>query len=120
MKTFLLFLLAIVALFIFLANLGPLILLAVGVFLLYVIFKQFSKAESTGAKVMWVILGLIVLSMTVSNVFAIVGLLALYILYLLFKKEKSDDSGYNTSRSSANESSDPFTNFERQWADLNK
>jgi len=117
MKTFLLFLLAIVALFIFLANLGPLVLLGIGVFLLYVIFNKFTKAESTGAQVMWVILGLIVLSMTVSNVFALVGLLALYILYLMFKKDKEGSDGPQTS---AKKTSDPFTNFENQWAEMNK
>lgn len=112
------FLLAIVALFIFLANLGPLILLAAGVFMLYVIFKKFTKAESTGAQVMWVILGLIVLSLTVSNIFALVGVLALYILYLMFKKDKvgSDDK----LEGSAKQSSDPFINFEHQWAEMNK
>lgn len=116
MKTFLLFLLAIVALFIFLANLGPLILLGVGVFLLYVIFKKFTKAESTGAQVLWVILGLIVLSMTVSNIFALVGLLTLYILYLMFKKNK--DGVDDTSEPAVKQSSDPFTNFEREWAQM--
>ncbi|WP_416151377.1 flagellar basal body rod protein [Salipaludibacillus sp. HK11] len=121
MKTFLMFLLAMVALFIFLANLGPLILLGISVFLLYLIFKQFAKATSTGAKVMWVILGLIVLSMTISNVFAIVGLLALYLLYVVFKNEKETPQSPSTGSSSTTHTkSDPFTNFERQWAELNK
>lgn len=110
MKTFLLFIAAIVALGIFLANLGPLILFAGGAFLLYVIFKKCVKAQSTGAKVMWIVLGLIVLSMTISNIFGLIGLVALYVLYQLFKKEKTPSRSVNHD--------DPFTNFENQWASM--
>ncbi|PYZ93650.1 flagellar basal body rod protein [Salipaludibacillus keqinensis] len=120
MKTFLLFLAAIVALFVFLMNVGPLILLGVGVFLLYVIFKQFVKATTTGAKVMWIILGLIVLSMTVSNLFALVGLLALYVLYVMFRRGPKEEGMPPEKNRSTQRTRDPFTNFEQQWAELNK
>ncbi|MCE7793485.1 flagellar basal body rod protein [Salipaludibacillus sp. CUR1] len=116
MNSFVLFLLAVIALIIFLVNLGPLILFAAGVLLLYVIFKQFMKTESTGAKVFWVISGLIILSMTVSNIYALAGVLALYILYLIFKKDKEKPEKARSS----NSHEDPFTNFEREWADLKK
>ncbi|WP_078579647.1 lmo0954 family membrane protein [Salipaludibacillus agaradhaerens] len=112
MKTFLLFIAAIIALGILLINIGPLIMFVVGGFLLYIIFKKFVKAQSTGAKVMWVVLGLIVLSMTISNVFGLIGLVALYVLYQLFKKEKAPDHSANHD--------DPFTNFENQWANITK
>lgn len=118
MKSFLIFLAVVAALFIFLANLGPLILFAAGVFLLYVIVKQFMKTDSTAAKVMWVILGLIVLSMTISNIFSLVGLVALYLLYVFLKTNKTDGETAAVSRSTRD--SDPFTNFERQWAEMNK
>lgn len=117
MKSFLLFLAAVVALFIFLANLGPLILFAAGVFLLYVIYKQFIKTDSTAARVMWVILGLVVLSITLPNIFALIGVLALYFLYVLFKKDNGSDTDSGPAR---HKNDDPFTNFERQWADMKK
>ncbi|MGJ9383046.1 hypothetical protein [Salipaludibacillus sp. CF4.18] len=61
MKSFLMFVLGIAAVFVFLANLGPLILIGISLFLLYVIYKQFIKSESTFSKVVWIVLGLIVL-----------------------------------------------------------
>ncbi|MCR6111511.1 flagellar basal body rod protein [Bacillus sp. A301a_S52] len=112
MKTFLLFIAAIIALGIFLVNIGPLIMFAVGAFLLYIIFKKFVKAQSTGARVMWIVLGLIVLSMTISNIFGLIGLVALYVLYQLFKKDKDPDNSVNHD--------DPFTNFENQWVNITK
>ncbi|TVP87719.1 MAG: flagellar basal body rod protein [Alkalicoccus sp.] len=89
---FLLFLGIIIAVIVVLANLGPMILFAVGAWLLYVIYRQFAKAESTAAKVGWVIAGLIVLSMTISNVTAIIGVLALYFLYVLYRSWQDDQT----------------------------
>jgi lia operon protein LiaI len=117
MKQFILFALALVALIVLFANLGPIILFAVGIWLLYVVFKQFMKADSLGKKLGWLILGIIIVSVTIFNVFAMIGLLAAYGLYLIykeFKKEKHHqewDSFYKD---------DPFTNFEKEWAELNK
>lgn len=118
MKSFLMFVLAIIAVFVFLANLGPLILFGISIFLLYVIYKQFIKAESTASKVVWIILGLLVLSMTVSNVFALIGVVALYFLYVMFRGDKGEKPSASSQETGRN--SDPFTNFEREWAELNK
>jgi lia operon protein LiaI len=116
MKKFLIFLLAIAALFILLANIGPLILLGVCVYLLYVIFKKFVKSDSMAGKVIWVLLGLFVLSVALSNIYAVIGLAALYFLYVLFRNNgKEEEIIFNKPSES-----DPFTNFERQWADMNK
>ncbi|MFC7319499.1 flagellar basal body rod protein [Halobacillus campisalis] len=115
MKKFLLFVAALIALAVLLANLGPMILLGVSVWLLYVVFKQFTKSESTAGKIGWVILGLIILSVAVSNIYAVVGLAAAYAIYWIYKNwtsTKAEDTQV--------QSNDPFTNFEKQWAELNK
>lgn len=116
MKKFMLFIGGLVALFILLANLGPMILLGLSIWLLYVIFKKFAKSDSTAGKIGWVILGLIVLSITFSNIFAVIGVAAAYVLYLVitnWKKEDDDPVVHEM------KDDDPFTNFERQWAEIN-
>ncbi|SFF81895.1 lia operon protein LiaI [Halobacillus alkaliphilus] len=116
MKKFLLFLAALIALGILLANLGPMILLGVSVWLLYVVFKKFMKSETTAGKIGWVVLGLIITSVAVSNVYAVIGLAAAYVLYLIYK-HWNNKGGSETEVFTSN---DPFTNFERQWAELKK
>ncbi|GGB36118.1 flagellar basal body rod protein [Virgibacillus dakarensis] len=117
MNKFLLFLGGLAALFVLLAMLGPMVLLAVSIWLLYVIFKQFMKSDSTIGKIGWVIAGLIVFGIGLSNIYAIIGVAAAYGLYLIFRNFRSD-------RSEAKEKTivddDPFANFEKQWAELNQ
>ncbi|KGX87612.1 lmo0954 family membrane protein [Pontibacillus marinus] len=115
MKQFLWFIAGLVALAVLVANLGPMIMLAAGVWLLYVIFKQFMKTDSTAKKILWVILGFVVLSFTVSNIYAVVGVAAAYVLYIIYKKWRRND-GIGTEETQ----DDPFVNFEKQWAELNK
>ncbi|ADU31357.1 permease [Evansella cellulosilytica] len=79
------FVLGIVALIILIVNIGPMIVLGVSIYLLYIILKQFGKAESTTGKIGWIIAGLIVLSIGLSNIFAVIGVAALYLLYVLYK-----------------------------------
>ena len=119
MKSFGVFLIAIIALFILLANIGPMVLFALGVYLLYVIWKKFVVAEETGAKVFWVILGLIVFSITLSNVYAVVGLFAVYVLYVLFFRKDGNEVPRRRQTQSAGES-DPFNQFEQEWSTLKK
>ena len=116
MKKFLLFITGLIAVLILLANLGPMILLGVSVWLLYVIFKKFIKSESTVGKIGWVVLGLLVLSISLSNIYAVIGLVAIYGLYLIIKNWKSNGS---SSKKIERTSDDPFQNFEREWAELN-
>jgi len=116
MKQFLWFVAGLVALAVFVANLGPMIMLAAGVWLLYVVFKQFMKTDSTAKKIMWVILGFIVLSIIVSNIYAVVGIAAAYVLYIIYKKWKQNESFCKEEE----QDNDPFLNFEKQWAELNK
>ncbi|WP_099159957.1 flagellar basal body rod protein [Virgibacillus ndiopensis] len=114
MKKFMLFVGGLVALLILLGSLGPMVLLGVSVWLLYVIFKQFIKSDSTIGKIGWIIAGLFVLGIALSNVYAVIGLAAAYVLYMIFrnwKKESSPEQEVTTD--------DPFTNFEKQWQELN-
>nr|WP_239534022.1 DUF2681 domain-containing protein [Thalassobacillus pellis] len=110
-----LFIGGLIALFVLLANLGPMILLGVSVWLLYIAFKQFIKSNSIAAKIGWVIAGLIVLSVAVANIYAVIGLAAAYVLYVIYKKWHG---GKNEDEWEAKTTDDPFTNFEKQWAEM--
>ena len=115
MKKFGLFLIGGIAALVLLANLGPMIGLGISILLLYLVFKQFLKAGSTGGKIGWGILGLVILSAAVSNAPAILGLVAVFILYLVYKK-------WNEAKAVEVkvEENDPFINFEKQWSELNR
>jgi lia operon protein LiaI len=102
-----------IAAIVLLSNLGPIIGLAISVAILYLVFKQFIKEKSTLGKIGWGILGVIALMASASNIPAILGIAAAYVLYLVYKK-------WNTSKSVVVEEKDPFVNFEKQWADINK
>lgn len=114
MKHFLLFIGAIIALFVLLANLGPLLILLASIWLLYLIFKQFIKSESIVAKICWVFVGLIVISIGLPNMYAIVGIIAAIFLYVIYKKWQE------TSEKSSIGHDDPFTHFENEWKELSK
>lgn len=114
MKKFGLLLVGGIAALFIISHLGPMIGLVISLGLAYYALKRFLKTDSTGAKVAWGIFGFIALMASASNVPAIIGLAAAYILYLVYKK-------WNSSKSIiTEESNDPFDNFEKQWAELNK
>ncbi|GGP15590.1 lmo0954 family membrane protein [Oceanobacillus neutriphilus] len=116
MKKFMLFVGGLIAVLVLLANLGPMVLLALSVWLLYICFKKFISTDSIAAKVGWVILGLVVVSITFSNIYAVLGVAAAYALYLIYKNwNKPESSVVHEIKDD-----DPFTNFEKQWAELNK
>ncbi|WP_368652573.1 flagellar basal body rod protein [Ornithinibacillus sp. 4-3] len=114
MKQFLLFIGGLVLLLIIVGSLGPMILLGVSIWLLYVVFKQFMKSETTAGKIGWTIVGLVVLMIGISNIYAVIGLVAVYGLYLIIKNWKNDDNIIDS------KTDDPFTNFEKQWAEYNR
>lgn len=116
MRNFLLFIGGLIALFILIVNLGPMVLLGLSIWLLYIIFKRFVKSDSTAGKIGWIILGLFVLGIGLSNIYAILGIAAAYVLYVIIKKWKKEES---EPVSYVVDNDDPFTNFERQWAELN-
>ena len=117
MKKFMLFIAGLIAFFVLLVNLGPMVLFAFCVWLLYIVFKKFMKSDSTASKIGWVIVGMLVLSITISNIYALLGVVAIYAIYHIVKswKNTDDDPVVHTVKDD-----DPFTNFEREWADLNR
>ena len=114
MKKFGLFIIGGIAAIVLLSQVGPLIGLAISLAILYFAFKMFIKTDSTLGKVLWAIIGVIALTASASNIPAILGVVAAYILYVVIKNWK------NGKKEVVTESSDPFTNFEKQWAELNK
>jgi lia operon protein LiaI len=114
MKKFGLLIVGGIAAIILLANVGPMIGLAISLVVLYFVFKQFMKAESTSGKIIWAIVSLIALSISVSNIPSIIGIAAAYILYLVYKN-------WNEKKQTiVQEEKDPFVNFEKQWAELKR
>jgi len=101
-----------IAAVILLSTIGPMVGLLVSLVLLYFIFKQFLKAESTGGKIGLGIIGFIVLMASIHNAPAIIGVAAAYVLYLVYKKWNENK------HTKIKEESDPFVNFEKQWNDL--
>ncbi|QED46718.1 lmo0954 family membrane protein [Cytobacillus dafuensis] len=114
MKKFGLLLAGGIAAIVLLSNLGPMIGLAISIAILYIVFKQFVKTDSTLMKIGWGIIGLMALMASASNIPAILGIAAAYVLYLVYKK-------WNKSKTAVIvEEKDPFANFEKQWAELKK
>lgn len=112
MKNFGLLLAGGIAAVILLSTIGPMVGLLVSLVLLYFIFKQFLKAETTGGKIGLGIIGFIVLMASIHNAPAIIGIAAAYVLYLVYKNWNKNK------RTTVKGESDPFVNFERQWNDL--
>ncbi|MFT4413832.1 flagellar basal body rod protein [Fredinandcohnia humi] len=114
MKKFGLFLAGGIAAIVLMSQLGPMVGLVISLAILYFAFKKFVKTDSTGSKVLWAVVGALALFASASNVPAILGVVAAYVLYVVIKNWKKDK------QEKVVESSDPFTNFEKQWAELNK
>jgi lia operon protein LiaI len=102
-----------VAAVVLIANLGPMVGLVISFIIMYYSLKQFIKAEATVKKVLWAVIGFIALSASASNVPAILGVIAAYVLYMVYKK-------WNENKELRKTEDDPFTNFERQWAELKR
>ncbi len=114
MKKFGLLLAGSIAAIILLSTIGPMVGLLVSLVLLYFIFKQFLKTESTGGKIGYGLIGLVVLMASIHNAPAIIGVAAAYVLYLVYKKWNENK------QTKINKESDPFVNFEKQWNELQK
>lgn len=114
MKKFGLLLAGGLAAIIFLATIGPMVALLVSLVILYFIYKQFLKAESTGWKIGLILIGLIVLAASIHNIPALIGVGAAYVLVLVYKNWNS------TKKAARKKETDPFVNFENQWNELKK
>ncbi|PLT35961.1 flagellar basal body rod protein [Bacillus sp. V5-8f] len=114
MKKFGLLLAGGIAACVLLANVGPMAGLALSLVILYFVFKQFVKSDSTMGKILWGLVGLVAISASLANVPSLIGLAAAYVLYLIYKKWNE------TKKSSKEQEQDPFINFEKQWAELKR
>jgi lia operon protein LiaI len=103
-----------IAAVVFLSNLGSVVGLAISLAILYFAFKKFLKAEKLSAKICWGLVGLVVLTAAASNAPAILAVAAAYVLYLIYKNWNKEKTIV------VEKSDDPFTNFEKQWSQLNK
>lgn len=112
MKKFGLFIIGGIAAIVLLANFVPMLGLAITLGIGYLVLREFLKAQSTGAKVLWGLIGLLVVSMAISNLPSVIGLVAAFVLYVVYKKWNE--------RKVIKEDNDPFSNFETEWAKLNK
>jgi lia operon protein LiaI len=114
MKKFGLLLIGALAALILLNTIGPMVGLLVSLVVLYFIYKQFLKSESTGWKIGLIIIGLLVLSATIFHIPALIGVGAAYVLYLVYKK-------WNLNKKAiVKNGNDPFVNFDKQWNELKK
>lgn len=113
MKRFGLFVLGAIALIVLLSQIGPMIGLLVSLAVLYFAFRKFVRADSTGSKVLWAVIGIIALCFSIGNVPAIIGIVALAALYFVYKawhRQKDVDPEPIDD--------DPFDSFERQWKEM--
>lgn len=101
-----------------LSLLGPLLALAFTGLLVFLGMHYYVKSKSTIAKVWWIVVGLIGIFASISNVPALVGLGAIFLIYVLYKKWNNEDIGFKKSKIIKED--DPFTNFETEWANLTK
>jgi|SRR5690554_5900783 len=113
MKKLLILIIAIVALCIVLATSIPLIGLAIAAAITFLGMHYYVKSHSILAKVIWIIVILIGLSMAISNLPALIGLAAIAALYILYKWWKDEEVTITTTKKE-----DPFANFEKEWSKL--
>lgn len=102
-----------IAVFVLMFHLGPLVGLAISLAILYYAVKKFFKTDSTFGKIVWALIGLAALMASVSNVPALIAIVAAYVLYVAYKK-------WNEPKEVVQVVDDPFVNFEKQWAELQK
>ncbi|MED4589192.1 lmo0954 family membrane protein [Priestia flexa] len=113
MKKFGLFILGLIAAVVLIANLGPMMLMLLGLVILYGVWKQVVKATSSFKKAAFAVLGVIVILSMIANVPAFFGILAAIALYFVYTK-------WNDNNVKEIKTEDPFQNFENQWTELNK
>ena len=118
MKKFGLVFIGVVAGIVALVNLGPLLGLALSALLVFAGMHYYLKGGSTLSKVFWVAVGITGLLTAVANVPGFFGIIAIAGLWYVVRKWKQQS--FAPSNQATAFSSDPFTNFEKQWQELNK
>ena len=114
MNKFMLYACITIAAIIALCMIGPMLGIAVSALLLYGGIHLYTKNTSTLSKVFSIILLIIGITSGLSNIPGLIGIAAVIAVYYLYKKIKDEDITVTKS------SDDPFTNFEKEWANLNK
>lgn len=117
MKKFFILLVGGIAAIVALSMIGPLVGFALSALLIFMGMHYYLKSKSTFAKVFWIVIGIVGVLSAISNIPAIIGVAALIILYVLYKKWKNEEVSFSASNL---KESDPFTNFEAEWAKLTK
>ena len=113
MKNIGLIIIALIAGFIVIGNLGSILILVITLGALYFIVKQYVKASDTNGKVIWGSIGLLILIAAISNLPAIIGIAALVLLYYLYENYKGE-------KAQKEKNEDPFNKFEREWEELKR
>lgn len=103
----------IIAVVIAISLLGPFLGLALSAAITYASIHFYLKATSTVGKVIFVILGICGILSALSNLPGFIALFAIAAIYYLYKKP-------NNGRKTSSKSNDPFTNFEKQWSEIQK
>ena len=116
MKKFLLYTAGFFAAIIAIALLAPVAGLLISGVLLAAGLHYYTESTSTFGKVMSLVVALAGLVSALSNIPGFIGLVAIAILYYIYKSRKNEKVEIIKST----KSDDPFTNFEREWANLNK
>lgn len=115
MKKFFLYSAGFVAAMVALALLAPVAGLLVSGLLLAAGLHYYTESTSTFGKVMSLVIALAGLISALSNIPGFIGLVAIGILFYIYKSRKQEQGEIFTKKED-----DPFTNFEREWANLNK
>lgn len=116
MRKVLLASIGIIAAITFLCSLGNLLGLALSAAVIFAGLHFYLKAQSGFAKFMWIFIGIMGVLSAISNIPGLIGLLALAAIYWIYKKWDSTSPVFKKTV----RNDDPFTNFEKQWNDLQK
>ncbi|WP_440897858.1 flagellar basal body rod protein [Amphibacillus sp. Q70] len=90
MRSLILITVIIIAGMIILSSIAPLIALLISLAIVYYSVRRFLLTDSVGAKIGWGIVGLIGLSMSLSNTYALVGVAAVVLLYYAYHQYKKN------------------------------
>ena len=115
MKKFFLYSAGFVAAIVALVLLAPVAGLLISGLLLAAGLHYYTESTSTFGKVMSLVVALAGLISALSNIPGFIGLVAIGLLFYIYKSRKNE----KVEIFSNNKQDDPFTNFEREWANLN-